>query len=368
MPGRHQHARARLPKARWLAGAAGVAVTAVVGAALLALAPAGASTTVNSQLSLSGLASADNPLGGSVIGIHPGDSVTFKTASVPTAGLDQLGLGGLVGGLLNSLLGFQSRADFSHLPNGKANTVVGTKTAVSFTFPTAGTYNFSWSVEQLQLLGGAVPIDLNGNQLAAAGVKLNASNDYVGQIVVATNPPKGGIGLQLPSIGVHPSVPLVGQLPSIGIPGVKVTVPVTIPDLIPSKPAGGGTETTAPAGGSSSTAGTGGAIPVPAQIVPNGVTGFGGGGGYFPTLLPNSGSQSGGATSLLPISTIGNSAKAGSKQTDQKSTGKDKTIDLASSKAPTGQLSVVLAIIAIIALTLVAATYARLYVLRRPPS
>jgi hypothetical protein len=50
----------------------------------------------------------------------------------------------------------------------------------------------------------------------------------------------------------------------------------------------------------------------------------------------------------------------------QNSTGKHKTIDLASSKADsTGQFSVILAIVAIVALSVVAATYARLYLLRR---
>jgi len=42
-----------------------------------------------------------------------------------------------------------------------------------------------------------------------------------------------------------------------------------------------------------------------------------------------------------------------------------KRIDLASNKAPAAQLPVLLAIIAIIALSLVTATYARLFLLRR---
>jgi len=40
-------------------------------------------------------------------------------------------------------------------------------------------------------------------------------------------------------------------------------------------------------------------------------------------------------------------------------------IDLASNKAPAGQMPVLLAILAIIALSLVTATYARLYLMRR---
>ncbi|HEV7206488.1 MAG TPA: hypothetical protein VGN18_17920, partial [Jatrophihabitans sp.] len=55
----------------------------------------------------------------------------------------------------------------------------------------------------------------------------------------------------------------------------------------------------------------------------------------------------------------------------QDSTGKNKTIDLASAdKSPSGQLPVILAILAIIALAMVAGTYARLYLIRRstPPA
>jgi hypothetical protein len=51
---------------------------------------------------------------------------------------------------------------------------------------------------------------------------------------------------------------------------------------------------------------------------------------------------------------------------DQNSTGKQKTIDLAASPgSSTGEVWVVLAIVAVIALAFVAATYARLYLIKR---
>lgn len=368
MPGRHQVSSGARARMGWIAAALAVVLAA---ATVLGMSPAGASTTVRAQLTLTGLANADNPVGGSQIGIHPGDTVTISPTLAPTAGLDKLGLGAvanLVSGLLGGLANFQVTADFSKLPGGKTKTVIKSTTKpISFTFSKAGTYNFTWSAQRLTLLG-IVPINLDGNQLEKAGVKLNASNQYVGQIVVATNPPKGGIGLQLPSIGVHPSVPVLGQLPPINIPGVQVTVPVSVPNLNPSKPATGGKPGTKPGKSSTSTglSPIGNVIPVPAQVVPrgNGNAIFGDG-GFNAGALPGTGAQlaNGGGIQPLGIGS-GTSTKAASSP-DQTSTGKHKTIDLASGKASTGQLSVVLAIIAIIALTLVAATYARLYVIRR---
>src|ERR1700710_1523981 len=186
MSGRHVASAAGGRVRIWLAGL-GVALVAVLVAAFAA--PAGAaSTTVRAQLSLSGLASADNPLGGSQIGVHPGDKVSFTAAGAPTAGLDKLGLGGLVDGLLSLGAKFQVTADFSGLPGGSKNTVLSGKTAKTFSFPNKGTYKFTWSAQKVTILG-AVPINLDGNQLAQAGVKLNAKNQYIGQIVSATNPP-----------------------------------------------------------------------------------------------------------------------------------------------------------------------------------
>lgn len=365
MPGRHQQSSGVKSGLRWSVGACALALAATTAFAVSAPAGAAAKTT-KTQLSLSGLASADNPLGGSVIGIHPGDSVSFTTASVPTAGLDKLGLGDLVGNLLNGLLGFRSSADFSALPGGKKATVVGTKKAVSFDFPKAGTYNFTWSVEKLTVLG-AVPVELNGNQLKGAGIKLNASNQYVGKIVVATNPPKGGISVQLPGITVAPSLPVVGQLPTVSIPGATLpTIHASVPNLLPgksSKPAGGN-------GGGKSTPVTNSYSPpslsIPDQVVPKGSGDqiFGAGdGGFNAGTLPDGSTQLG-SFPLLGTDASGKSSSPTLKTQD--SAGKNKTIDLATStKSPSGQLPVILAILAIIALALVAGTYARLFLLRR---
>jgi len=105
---------------------------------------------------------------------------------------------------------------------------------------------------------------------------------------------------------------------------------------------------------------------VAAGVVPHGdnanVYPGAGGGGFNALPLPNILNSNGGTSGLLPVPAANTGAKPATKQ---HSAGKNKPVDLASNKSETGQLSVILAIIAVIALTLVAATYARLYVLRK---
>lgn len=371
MPGRHHRSPGTRPTLRWLALPLGLLVFAAV--VLGFTGTASASSTVKAQLTLSGLANGANPVGGSQIGIHPGDTVEITPSTAPTAGLDALGLGKLVDGLLATVAKFQVVADFSNLPGGHAKTVINSKSKpVTFSFPKVGTYNFTWSAQRISLLG-AVPINLDGNQLAKAGVKLNAKNQYVGQIVVAKNPPKGGIGLQLPSIGVAPSLPVVGQLPTIGIPGIKVTVPVHVPNLNPSKsPGSGGQGSGGSKGGhsgASSPAGPSLVLPVPAMVVPvGGGDAVFGGGGFNVGALPGTITKLGAGSAPKAVSSAAPATSAASaKGQPLRSTGKHKTIDLAASKPSTGQLSVILAVIAIVALALVAGTYARLYLLRQSP-
>lgn len=381
MSGRHAPSGAASTRA-WAVGLAAALVAVLV--ALIVSSPAGAATTtVNAQLSLSGLADANNPTGGSQIGVHPGDRVSFKASAAPTAGLDKLGLGGLIGGLLDSGAKFQVTADFSGLPGGHANTKLVGSTTAAFRFNSTGTYHFTWTAQKIVVgvLGTSiVPINLNGNQLAKAGIKLNAKNQYVGSVVVATNPPKGGISVQLPSVQAAPSAPVVGQLPTVSIPGVQLpTVGASVPNLLP----GGGKSS----GGKPATKGSTAPSPVntykpPAELVPDMVVPHGDGGGAYAgsgggfaldttnggggaaghqltKLTPGLGSALGSGTSG------GSSAAAGNGASDTGS----KPIDLASSpSSPSGQLPVLLAILAIVALAIVAGTYARLYLLGRNTS
>jgi hypothetical protein len=380
MPGRHEASSGRRPRLRWLVGLAG---GAVVGATLLAFSPAGAASTVNAQLSLTGVATSTSVLGGSEIGVHPGDTVVFKASAVPTAGLENIPtLGSVLTDLLSAALGqYQVVVSFGgSFPGGAQTVTLGGPTtgkcaglaSKSFTFPDKGSYAFTWKVQYVlpTLLGciknGVSDADLN--LLETAGVALNATNSWVGKVVVADNPPPGGISIQLPGVSVAPSVPVLGQLPTIGVPGVTLpTIGVPVPNLTASTPAGG-TSSSGSNGGKGSTPSPepSNEIPVPAKVVPgiNGGGMLGSGGGYTGVLPGGTGNSQVGTGGLQPVVSP-NSASAATDAANQNSTGKHKTIDLASSKASTGQLSVVLAIIAIIALTLVAATYARLYVLRR---
>ena len=88
-----------------------------------------------------------------------------------------------------------------------------------------------------------------------------------------------------------------------------------------------------------------------------------GNGGGFEGVVPNGGSSSQIGVNLPDVPV----ASDGSQPTDAAGKARKviKTIGLSSNKAPAAQLPVLLAIIAIIALSLVTATYARLYMLRR---
>lgn len=376
MAGRHAQRTYHRASARLLLAAAGMLVA---GSVIAAVAPADASSqTVNAQLSLSGVATADNPTGGTTIGIHPGDKVTFKASTAPTAGLDKLGLGGLIGGLLDGAATYQVTADFSGLPGGSKNTVLSGSKTKTFTFNSKGTFSFTWSAQSvtvLPVLGQQITqIQLDGNALKSKGIALNANNQYVGKVVVAVDPPQGGIGIQLPSVGAKPSITHVGNLPSVGVPGVTLpTIHTSVPNLLPT----GGTKTTPGSGGKGSSGGgsikyTPPAQGIPEQVVPSGAAGNvypgsdGGGVGAIGGDTNPGGGGNGGARQL-PVANApqvnGDGVNPGS-ATPSKA--KARQVDLASSDpSPSGQLPVLLAILAIIALAVVAGTYARLYLLRK---
>lgn len=388
MSGRHrQIALSRRSGLRWLAGLVGLAMA---GAVLLVMSPADAAQRhVKAQLSLSGVATKDNPAGGTQVGVRPGDSVTFSAAGVPTAGLAKLGLNDLVSTVDNLLAGaasFQVRADFSGLPGGHANTVLSGKKAVTFRFPRAGTYNFTWTVEKVtvvhQLLGGTQKhvstINLNGNELKQAGIKLNAYDEYVGRVVAAKKPPQGGISVQLPSVHVAPSVTGVGQLPTVGVPGATPptlnasvpnlpSLPVSVPNLpsLPNLPGSHQKHHQQHAGSHRHAGYRAPELTVPDEVVPN---------GNNAEVLPGTGNYAGnapqGGTGLdvpgIPGGSHDGAPTRNSANHPERATPRSKTIDLASAPAnPSSELPVILAIVSIIVLALVAGTYARLFLQRR---
>jgi hypothetical protein len=359
----------RPPRAtRWLAAAVGLgaAVTAVIIAV-----PAGASTTVNADLALTGVVTQTSPTGGTTVGIHPGDAVDFKAASaaISTQGLNALGipLGDLLGGLLGQVVGYQV---VMHLPAGfpgGARDVTlgpcGGKSDLKVSFPTAGTYNFSWSAKSvtLGLLGGCTlnTINLDGTELRNAGITLNASNQWVGKVVAATDPPPGGISVQLPGVSVAPTAGPV-PLPTVGVPGA------TLPTVGPGGGGGGATSSAAPApGGGAQSSGTRVNYQQPGQSVEDRTVpkGYGGDGRAARVLMgdiANGAAAAGHAAQQVPAVV----ASAGSSG-DPLTTTTGRHVNLAANRAPAGQMPVLLSILAIIALSLVTATYARLYLLRR---
>ncbi len=398
MAGRHALGSTTSGPRPRLAGFAGLLVALL---ALLLIAPnaASAATTDNAQLSLTGPVDGNNPAGGSQLGVHPGDSIKFTASAAPTQKVkDELSKVG-AGGLLNTLLGtvkFQVKADFSHFPGGSSKPVTLTDSgSKTFKFSKAGTYSFTYEAQKvttsINLLGQKISnppvnIDLKGNQAKQAGVKLNASNQYVATIVVAKKV-SGGISIQLPKVNVAPSVPVVGKLPKVSVPGVNIpTVPVSVPNLnvpnanlpkvnIPTGGAKGGTGSTGGnSGGLPLTGGTG-ALPVPARVVPNGDGNVeyggttGGAGANHYAALPGAGSANTGYNALSLGPATGGAANSGATNAaGSGANGQSNTVDLAANKTPTAELPVLLAIIAVIALALVGATYARLFLLRRNAS
>ena len=370
MVGRRGASAARRPGLRWLAGAVGLAVAAMT---VLVMQPAGASpTTVQAQLSLTGVATASSPTGGSVVGVHPGDSVTFTASTAPTAGLDALNLSGLLSQTTISC--YQVDVDFSGLPGGAANTLLSNcnpsaARSKTFVFPSTGTFTFTWKAQSISfgLLGNSVnTITLDGNELAKYGIAFNTTVGYTGKVVVAANPPSGGISLQLPGVSVAPSLPVVGQLPTVGVPNVTApTLPVGVPNIAP----GAGRSKSSGGSASSGINYTPPGLSVPEQVVPKGDGALAGPDlnadpnlalGGFGDPLPAAGSRSG---STAHASSSGAAEPAAVPAGHSMS---ERPVEIASSpQTPSGQMPVILAIVAIIALSLVTATYARLYLLRR---
>ena len=361
MPGRHQlqPSRSRL---RWLAGIAGGSVVAAV---LLALSPSianASSDSVKATFSVTGVSTSncDVSAGGSDVYVSPGEELDVKSSLV---------------GLTVPVVG---AIDFSQVAAFKGALIIDPGTSqeqkldISDTVQKLnldkGNHSFKWTVDSVKLLGGLLYLPL---QLSTSAAKAGANLTYTGTIHVTSDAANCGVSVQVPGVAVSASVTHLPTV-SVSLPGVKVpTVPVSVPSLsgLPSIPnVGGGSsgagQPSQPAGSSSSSGG--GVLPVPARVVPrgDGQAVYGNTGGYVSGILP--GSNAGGQSNLLPASAAKPSTSAAAPVLQQDSTGKHKTIDLAASKADsTGQFSVILAIVAIIALSVVAATYARLYLLRR---
>lgn len=357
MPARHQAMpRRRRLGLRLLVGAAG---GAVVGATLLSFASAGATTDpVGATFGVTGVATSNCPVstGGTDVYVSPGQELDVKSSVL---GLTVLGLPldlSKVASLDGSLVIDPGSTNAINLDiTGTVQKVTGLAT---------GNHAWKWTVSSVKLLGGlSVPLNLSSSAVNA-GAKLT----WTGTIHVTSAAAKCGIAVQLPSVSA--SVSVTGLPPiAVGIPGVKISVPVNVPSAGGSLPVIGGNKSTGNTGKHTSAPPTAGnnPIPVPARVVP-GVNGGGllGAGNAGGGVVPGAGQNAG--TGSQPTESVTGAAV---KQVapSQNSTGKQKTIDLAASpSSSTGEVWVVLAIVAVIALAFVAATYARLYLIKREGS
>jgi hypothetical protein len=347
---------------RWLVGAAG---GAAIAATLIAASSGSAGAVdkpVEATFGVTGVATSNCQVstGGSDVYVKPGQELDVKTSIV---GLTLLGLPLDLSKLasLNGALVIdpQSKTPTKLDITNKVQKVDGL---------TAGDHKWTWSVSTVQVGLLKVPLGLSSKAL-----KLGAKLTWDGVIHVTADAGKCGIAVALPSVSA--SVSATGLPPlGISIPGIKVTVPVTVPSVgLPNinKPGDGGSHGGSGNGNHSSSAPpvTDNPVPVPAKVVPgddgSGLLGGGIDFGGIPAGSAGDGSAPiAGGPVAAPVSAPATHAAA--QLPKQDSTGKQKTIDLAASRpGSTGEVWVVLAIVAVIALAFVAATYARLYLLRR---
>jgi hypothetical protein len=351
---------------RWLVAAA---TSAAIGATVVALfsGNAGAlNVPVTATFGVTGVATSNCEVstGGTDVYVKPGQELDVKTSII---GLTLLGvpldlskLASLDGALVID-------------PQAEHPTKLDITNKVQKLELPAGNHKWTWTVSTVKVGVLPVPLGLTSNAL-----KLGAKLSWDGTIHVTEAAANCGIGLQLPSVSASVSVSGLPTI-AIGIPGVKVSIPVNIPTALPT-----GLPTGLPGGGNNGGNQSGhddgktplpdldNPIPVPAKVVPGiGEGPLAGGGIDFNGVGVNSvggGSRplGGGGSNSGPANSGGGVASSAARLPDQSSSGKNKTIDLAASRpASTGEVWVVLAIVAVIALAFVAATYARLYLMKR---
>lgn len=361
MPGRHQAAPGRRPRLRWLIGVAGGAALAATLVVLNSGTAAATVDPVKATFGVTGVSTSNCPVstGGTDVYVLPGQELDVKSSIL---GLTLLGVP-----LDLSKLASLNGALIIDPKSANPIKLDITNTIQKVTGLSSGNHAWKWTVSTVKVGALAVPLGLSSSALKA-GAKLT----WTGTIHVTSAAGNCGIAVQLPSISASASVtglPPVG----IGIPGVKVSVPVNVPTALPTGNLPGtgdgsktGSHKTHPRS-KTPTPVTDNPIPVPARVVPGANGGLlGGGVDLGAGLLPGANSDTGPVAVVPAEPGKGAVASSAARLPEQASTGKDKTIDLAASRpASTGEVWVVLAILAVIGLAFVAATYARLYLMKR---
>lgn len=354
MPGRHHATLGRRSRLRWLIGLAGGAAIAATAIGITSGTAGATGDPVTATFGVTGVAANNCKVsaGGTDVYVKPGQELDVKSSiaglilnGVP---LDLSQLASLDGALIID-------------PNSANPKRLNITNTVQKLFLPAGNHGWKWTVSSVKVLGLPVPLHLSSSALKAGG-KLT----WTGTIHVTDAAANCGLAVQLPSVSA--SVSASGLPPiGVGIPGVKVTVPASIPTSLPTgNLPGTGGKSGGHTGGHSTPPAANNPVPVPARVVPgadgSGLLGGGAAGGQ-PV-----GPVAGGSDPLAgaPAGPAGAASSTSTQLPEQASSGKHKTIDLAANRpAATGQIWVVLAIVAVIALAFVAATYARLYLLKR---
>lgn len=363
---RPQHARPSSVRTVALLVAGGLA--ALSGALLLNNLPAGAEAgSTTATLTLTGVrdSNCDISTGGTTVYVKPNGTVTFKAELAGLSvknplypiGPAYIDISSSKVASFNDKLVIDGNKKHAHL--------VSSKKPYVWSNVSSGTHKIAWSANSVTLLSGLV-IPLHASNTK---VPVGAQLDWVGSVKASTKT-KCGIAIEVPGGGVTVGPITVSVPPITGVP----TVPVTVPSV--PIPGGGGSSSSSghhhPGGGGSSSPGSGGGtnnptqpIPIPKRVVPNvgsgGGSAFGGGGGIGGFgALPDNGSIG----PIAPAAVTSTAAPPSTAPT------KPKPVDLATNSTDGGlggpQLPVLLAIVAIIALSLVTATYARMYLLRKP--
>jgi plastocyanin len=240
-----------------------VAAALAAGVGLLTDQPAAAASTRHAELTVTGVATDECPTGGTQVFVKPGDTVVFTTS---LAGMNLGALSGVKVGTLSlpsgistsNITGFRSQLVFS----GEGAHTVSLDTSYTRTFGSAGTYNFAWTAQQLDvkftLLGLSKTATVNLST-QAPGVAASGSLSWNGQVVVSDRATQCGLSVQVPSVSVSasaaghtvpplqvpgPTVPTI-PLPTVTLPKVSVSLPVSLPVSVPGLPL-----TSQPGGGS----------------------------------------------------------------------------------------------------------------------
>ena len=233
-------------------------VCSAAAAVLLTTPPRRRSSTVEVQLTLSGVASPDNPTGGSQVGVHPGDSVVMHASAIPTAGAPG-GLSGALSGLVAGVAGLQVKILGGNLPGvhypftlGKVANCGGAA-SLPLRSLAKGTYSFKYVVEKVSLLtsvlGAVTGCDKNTvtpthDQLGHAdqGQRQGHRQRRLQRLDRRGDPPAGRPGRH-PAAAQSISVKVGPVHTSVNLPGATVGVPNPVPGItsnLPNPPGLGG--------------------------------------------------------------------------------------------------------------------------------